>query len=295
MMTKLSHRRKVLSGALVVGLAMAGVAAVASEDTDPPGKPLRYTSTPPSIVPAGDVPPPSPEYGPKGRYQTLLRKIEVPKDQESYGDFYDYGYYSGTSYAGFSDLPAGYWVYVNPHWLIYKTAVGTGVAETKVGFSPEQLIGKPDTLEAGDLPTAWASASADGQREWIELTYVGDFEAVGVMVYENHCPGAVDSVIAYVGNEQVQVWAGKDPTEPGKPKGVSVIGFSVPVKTRRVRINIDSPRVSGWNEIDAVGLLDKDGGVHWATGASASSSYGSAQGADAPSIDDLSVPSRRSP
>jgi hypothetical protein len=235
----------------------------------------RYVA-PPGITLLGDTVPV--EYGPKGRYQTLLRKIEVPNDQQSYGDFYDYGHYTGTSYAGFNDLPPGYWVYLAPHWYIYRDAGAPGAVETtKSSWSPGQATGKPDTPEAGDYATAWASASADGQREWLELTYDGEFEAVGVMVYETHNPGAVDSVIAYAGNEQVEVWAGKDPTEVGKPKGVSVIGFKTPVKTNRIRINIDSPRVAGWNEIDAVGLMDKEGNVHWATGAKASSYWGSEQ------------------
>lgn len=213
---------------------------------------------------------------PRARYKTLLRKIDVPRDQQTYGDFYDYGYYTGTSYMEHTDLPVGYWVYVAPHWLIYKEDLNSPAIQPPRSWSAEQATGAPDTPNAGDVPTAWASASPDGQREWLELTYDAQVEAVGVMVYETYNPGAVDSVVAYAGNEQVQVWAGKDPTEPGKPMGVSVIGFGTAVKTDRVRINIDSPRVAGWNEIDAVGLIDKAGKVHWAVRATASSVYGTA-------------------
>ena len=227
----------------------------------------------------------TPAPGPRGRYQTLLKQVEVPNDRQSYGDFYDYGYWAGTSYAGHADLPAGYWVYVAPTWHIYQTAADPpptpGVAAVAVLDKPaphwgtEQALGKPDTAGAGDIPTAWASATQDGQREWLELTYdAADVEAVGVMVFETYNPGAVDGVVATVGNEQVEVWAGRDPTDVGKPSGVSVIGFKTPVKTARVRINLDSQRVAGWNEIDAVGLIGKDGTVRWATAATASSTYG---------------------
>jgi hypothetical protein len=41
----------------------------------------------------------------------------------------------------------------------------------------------------------------------------------------------------------------------------------------RIRIHLDSPAVAGWNEIDAVGLLDAEGTVHWAVQATASSTY----------------------
>jgi hypothetical protein len=45
-------------------------------------------------------------------------------------------------------------------------------------------------------------------------------------------------------------------------------------KTSRVKIYLDSPRVSGWNEIDTVGLVDAAGKAQWPVNASASSSYG---------------------
>jgi hypothetical protein len=255
-------------------------------------------ASPRDARPAG----PSPVAGPQARYRTLLKRVNAPKDRESYGDFCDFGYWSGTAYAGQTDLPPGYWVYLAPTWHIFKepaasaqpaTAVPTAVVPTTVPpttpalsvepadgpvarWGPEQAVGKPDTAAAGDVPTAWASATPDGQREWLDLTYAeADTEAVGVLVYETYNPGAVDGVVATVGGgEQVEVWAGKDPTDPGKPMGVSVLHFKTPVKTTRVRVSLDSPRVAGWNEIDAVGLLGADGTVRWATAVTASSTYG---------------------
>src|SRR5437867_1522822 len=46
-----------------------------------------------------------------GKYRTLLRTIEVPQDRAGYTDFRDWGYWTGTAYAGYTDLPPGYWVY----------------------------------------------------------------------------------------------------------------------------------------------------------------------------------------
>jgi Ca-activated chloride channel family protein len=58
------------------------------------------------------------------KYRRLLKKIEVPNDLQSFGGFYDYGVWEGTSYAGHSDLPAnGHWVYVSPHWYIWGEEV----------------------------------------------------------------------------------------------------------------------------------------------------------------------------
>jgi hypothetical protein len=54
-----------------------------------------------------------------GKYRKLLRRIKVEDDKQAYGEFNDYGRYTATSYAGYNDLPAGYWVYVYPHWYIW--------------------------------------------------------------------------------------------------------------------------------------------------------------------------------
>ena len=47
-----------------------------------------------------------------GKYAKLLKKIEVAADKDAYGDFNDYGYATTTEWAGYTDLPPGYWVYV---------------------------------------------------------------------------------------------------------------------------------------------------------------------------------------
>lgn len=54
-----------------------------------------------------------------GKYLKLLRRIRVPRDKQSYGELHDYGHYEGSEWAGFSDLPSGYWVYLYPHWYIW--------------------------------------------------------------------------------------------------------------------------------------------------------------------------------
>jgi hypothetical protein len=55
----------------------------------------------------------------EGKYRDLRRIIPVPADKQNHTEFCDYGMYNGTAYAGYNDLPAGYWVYVYPHWYIW--------------------------------------------------------------------------------------------------------------------------------------------------------------------------------
>jgi hypothetical protein len=55
-----------------------------------------------------------------GKYKRLLRVLHVPADGQNKADaFADYGMWNGTDYAGYTKLPAGYWVLVGPYWYIW--------------------------------------------------------------------------------------------------------------------------------------------------------------------------------
>lgn len=154
-------------------------------------------------------------------------------------------------------------------------------------WSASQATGKPDTPQAGDHPTAWASRTPDGQQEWLELIYAQPVEVTALLVYETHNPGAVATVLTLdeeTGHLEI-AWTGKDPTSPDRPQGVSVITFPARPKTKLVRLVLDSPGVPGWNEIDAVGLLDGAGQVHWAVEARASSSFATVAAGEAGAAD----------
>jgi hypothetical protein len=116
----------------------------------------------------------------------------------------------------------------------------------------------------------------DERQQWLEVTYRKRVKAIGIHVYETFNPGAVCKVTCYdpSGKEQI-AWEGDDPTpeDAALGSGVSKIRFASAVETDRVRIYLDSPRVKGWNEIDAVGLVESETRVHWATSATASSTY----------------------
>jgi hypothetical protein len=144
------------------------------------------------------------------------------------------------------------------------------------GWGVDQLIGAPNTSGPGDISTAWASASQDNQKEWLILEYEKSVVPVAVVVHETYNPGAVVKVSHYPkwGSEKV-LWEGTDPTPSTAGMGVSRLPVSAGVKTRRIKLYIDSPAVPGWNEIDAVGLELANDDVIWAKSAEASSAYGS--------------------
>jgi len=207
-----------------------------------------------------------------GKYAMLLQQIKVEKDFEKYGAFRDLGERSVNEYAGFKDLPAGRWVYVYPYWYIWRDLAEAPAV--KRNWGPEQATGPPDTAGPGDIVTAWASAQAAGQMEWLLLEYPEPMLPSAVLVHETYNPGALVRVTAYtLEGEEVEVWKGKDPTAPGAGKGVSEVALNMNFKTNRIKIYIDSKAVPGWNEIDAVGLKDGAGKTHWATAVAASSTY----------------------
>ena len=143
-------------------------------------------------------------------------------------------------------------------------------------WSPAQATGAPDTLEAGDLPTAWASLAPDGGPEWLELEFEKPAAIAEVRIRETFNPGAITKVVALTAaNEESLIWEGQAP--PAIAPVEMVLKPTKPATSNRIKIHLDTTRVPGWNEIDAVELIGMDGSRQWAKNATASSSF-----ADAP-------------
>ena len=145
-------------------------------------------------------------------------------------------------------------------------------------WSAEQALGYPNTYpQYGDRPTAWASQTPDGQREFIELSFDDPAPINYVLVVETLCPGAIDSVYTWNPNSSHYdlAWSGS-----AKPALAAATLWSVTFPTTtypvsRIRISLNSPAVPSWNEVDAVAI--GAGGkinLQWASGAAASSQYG---------------------
>jgi len=144
----------------------------------------------------------------------------------------------------------------------------------KRSWGHEQATGAPDTRQAGDLPSAWASKNPDGGVEWLELDYERAVGVDSIRVHESHNPGAISKVaiIRPDGGEET-VWEGN--LADSARNELLQSDFKVPrnVQGQKVRVYVDTGRVPGWNEIDAVQLVGKDGTQQWAVGSTASSSY----------------------
>jgi hypothetical protein len=135
-----------------------------------------------------------------------------------------------------------------------------------------QITGPPDTPLAGDLVTAWASKQPDMGEVWIELEYAQAVTPDAVRVHETYNPGAIARVLAQrPDGSWALLWEGTATASPAptwfEPR-LETVRFS----TTRIRLIVDTSRVEGWNEIDAVELIG-DGRRQWAIGAQAASNY----------------------
>ena len=208
-----------------------------------------------------------------GKYGMLLRQIKMAEDAKQFSDFEDFGYRTETTCGDYTNLPRGYWVYVYPYWYIWRDRINE--KEQKRAWGPEQVTGKPDTAEAGDQQTAWASGTQDGSDEWLMVEYKTPVWAYALNIYETYNPGSVVRITAFtLDDREVEVWRRAHPAIPSTPGQIFRPAFTSRVLTNRLKVYLASSIVPGWNEIDAVGLRGEDGSLQWATSAHASSTYG---------------------
>jgi hypothetical protein len=139
-------------------------------------------------------------------------------------------------------------------------------------WSAVQATGEPDTPDNGDLSTAWASKAADMGEVNLELDYAAAVVPDAVRIRETLAPGAVARVEGRVEDGSWTVlWEGRGSGEAA-PRWFETALARAPSRVRTIRLVLDTDRVPGWNEIDAVELVG-EGRRQWAAAARASSSY----------------------
>jgi hypothetical protein len=110
---------------------------------------------------------PPPEASVNGKYSNLLKVIDCPRDEASYGQFKDYGEYPAAKWCD-DDAPAGHWVYVAPKWYIWGSA---GAATPPAGALTEKeldyvmLAGTVACYNIRVTDAAKASAAIDAYLE----------------------------------------------------------------------------------------------------------------------------------
>lgn len=176
------------------------------------------------------------------------------------------------TYQAARDIPAGHWVWQRPFWFVFRD--GPDQAPLARGWGPEAASGEPDTKEPGDQRTAWATKEQDQKGEWLLLEYETPVRATAIEVHETHNPGALAAVsILTPQGEVLELWRERDVKPAAEAGRVLQIDLPLGFEVERVLLQFASESVPDWNEIDAVGLRDDKGRLHWAKAAEASSTY----------------------
>lgn len=135
-------------------------------------------------------------------------------------------------------------------------------------YAAIQATGPANVPNPGaDSPLAWCSAAEDGGPEWLELRYEKPVMAAELRIQASFNPGAVVRVLVGTDDGDMrELWAGVSPAET-----VQTLAISPPAEITRVKLELDTAKVPGWNEIDAVALVGGAGVLTWANEATGSS------------------------
>lgn len=126
------------------------------------------------------------------------------------------------------------------------------------GYGNIMLIGKPDVNAYGDSKNAWVPKDPDKGLEWFKVLFQKPVNATEIRIRQSFNPGTITKVELIDENGKSHIiWEGNDENEYHKDKiEYFVVSFKkTDFKTKTVRVTIESDRVKGWNEFDAVQLI----------------------------------------
>jgi hypothetical protein len=146
----------------------------------------------------------------------------------------------------------------NPSLVIWASSVVEFSTQySEHGWSAQQVLGPPDVYPAyGDIVRAWASKGADDRDEFIEVGFDKPGLISGVEVYETYNPGAIDRIeLVTTRGRRIDVAINGPAPAPGTSARRQFDFRCTREPIASVRVHLDSPKVPGWNEIDAIGVV----------------------------------------
>ncbi len=129
---------------------------------------------------------------------------------------------------------------------------------TATSWAATRALGKENVYpNYGDFANAWASFSADEEREFLELGFDTLQTVRSIEIYETYNPGAVDSIFLRDANSKKWNLVYTKPAVKNlekKSRIFSIYLMETGYFSDAIRIAINSPVVAGWNEIDAIAI-----------------------------------------
>jgi hypothetical protein len=125
-------------------------------------------------------------------------------------------------------------------------------------YAAERATGAPDVASHGDSTNAWTPSAADRGVEWLRCTFATPVRAKELRVRQSFHPGTVSKVTLHgKGGRALVVFRGIDPnTYPAGQVGWFVVRFPpTDFDVEAVELELDTARIPGWNELDALQLV----------------------------------------
>jgi hypothetical protein len=127
------------------------------------------------------------------------------------------------------------------------------------GYAPSRATGEPDVPRYADHPNAWASRNGDANvPDWLQVSFAKPVYARSLRIRQSAAPGAISKIeLLDESGAAHLVWEGTDTTSYAKDTiGWMIRDFDLTsYKVAGARITLETKRVWGWNEIDAVQLV----------------------------------------
>ncbi len=138
-----------------------------------------------------------------------------------------------------------------------STATGVSSQYGAKDWSPAQALGAPNVLPIhGDNKRAWAPKAQNRGGEWISVRFAPVAQTGSIVIVETFNPGAVVRIDDLSDPAApVVLWNGT--TQSPKTSRVLSLELGQPRAISEVRVVLDTSKVSGWNEIDAIGLVPR--------------------------------------
>lgn len=125
-------------------------------------------------------------------------------------------------------------------------------------WSANRALGKENVFpEYGDNSNAWASSTANNQREYLVLGFDTVQTVHTIEIYETYNPGAVDSIFLRKAETDEWIRVYSKPAVTGltlESRIFSVYMMETTFLIDAIRISLNCPEVDGYNEIDAVAI-----------------------------------------
>lgn len=126
-------------------------------------------------------------------------------------------------------------------------------------FKAVQVLGKPNKLPAtGQSPTAWSPSKPDNpEGEWIKVGFEEPIEIKQIAIAENYNPGSITHIYAYDLSDQEFLLFRNLNVNPLVVEGRMLQIFqSTDYKVKAIKIQMNTAKILGYNQIDAIGIAN---------------------------------------